>query len=120
MLSLGRATRTCLSASVWFLAYRCAQPYPPPMPSLSSAIQVIEDWVARHTSEEVMAAMNAARVPAGPILSTAGRLIVVLVFRRVAAACCWACVRAAVYCSCWFCIASHTLLKTASFPTLPL
>ena len=34
--------------------------------------QVIEDWVARHTSEEVMAAMNAARVPAGPILSTAG------------------------------------------------
>ncbi|KAI7842862.1 hypothetical protein COHA_003480 [Chlorella ohadii] len=34
-------------------------------------LDVIEDWVARHTSEEVMAAMNAARVPAGPILSTA-------------------------------------------------
>ncbi|GIL79517.1 hypothetical protein Vretifemale_8837, partial [Volvox reticuliferus] len=31
----------------------------------------IEAWVVRHTLEEVMAAMNKARVPAGPILSTA-------------------------------------------------
>lgn len=32
--------------------------------------QVIEAYVASHTSEEVLAAMQAARVPAGPILST--------------------------------------------------
>ncbi|KXZ41968.1 hypothetical protein GPECTOR_233g541 [Gonium pectorale] len=31
----------------------------------------IEAWVAKHTLEEVMAAMTKARVPAGPILSTA-------------------------------------------------
>lgn len=31
----------------------------------------IEAWVAKHTLDEVMAAMNKARVPAGPILSTA-------------------------------------------------
>ncbi|KAI3425200.1 hypothetical protein D9Q98_008969 [Chlorella vulgaris] len=34
-------------------------------------VKVIEGWVASNTSEQVMAAMNAARVPAGPILSTA-------------------------------------------------
>lgn len=34
-------------------------------------LQVIEEWVASHSSAEVMAAMNEARVPAGPILSTA-------------------------------------------------
>ncbi|KAL4419798.1 hypothetical protein ABPG75_006896 [Micractinium tetrahymenae] len=34
-------------------------------------LEVIEEWVGSHTSEEVMAAMNEARVPAGPILSTA-------------------------------------------------
>ncbi len=34
-------------------------------------MQVIEEWVGRHSSDEVMAAMNAARVPSGPILSTA-------------------------------------------------
>ncbi|GAB4815984.1 hypothetical protein N2152v2_003030 [Parachlorella kessleri] len=33
--------------------------------------QVIEAWVSQHSSQEVMEAMNAARVPAGPILSTA-------------------------------------------------
>lgn len=34
-------------------------------------LEVIEEWVGSHTSQEVMEAMNAARVPAGPILSTA-------------------------------------------------
>jgi crotonobetainyl-CoA:carnitine CoA-transferase CaiB-like acyl-CoA transferase len=34
-------------------------------------MQVIEAWVGSHSSAEVMAAMNEARVPAGPILSTA-------------------------------------------------
>ncbi|EFN53684.1 hypothetical protein CHLNCDRAFT_25506, partial [Chlorella variabilis] len=34
-------------------------------------LDVIEEWVASHSSAEVMAAMNEARVPAGPILSTA-------------------------------------------------
>jgi formyl-CoA transferase len=34
-------------------------------------VQVIDAWVASHTAAEVMAAMNEARVPAGPILSTA-------------------------------------------------
>jgi crotonobetainyl-CoA:carnitine CoA-transferase CaiB-like acyl-CoA transferase len=33
--------------------------------------QVIEGWVAAHSSAEVMAAMQEARVPAGPILSIA-------------------------------------------------
>lgn len=33
--------------------------------------QVIEDWVASHTADQVLAAMKEARVPAGPILSTA-------------------------------------------------
>lgn len=31
----------------------------------------IADWVAEHSSEEVMTAMAAARVPAGPILTIA-------------------------------------------------
>ncbi|PSC70037.1 carnitine dehydratase [Micractinium conductrix] len=34
-------------------------------------LEVIEAWVAAHTSDEVIAAMNEARVPAGRILSTA-------------------------------------------------
>ena len=33
--------------------------------------QVIEHWVGSHTSTKVMEVMAAARVPAGPILSTA-------------------------------------------------
>lgn len=40
-------------------------------PAVPAVLQVIEGWVASNTSEQVMAAMNAARVPAGPILSTA-------------------------------------------------
>lgn len=34
-------------------------------------VDVIEAWVASHTAEEVMMAMNQARVPAGPIYSIA-------------------------------------------------
>lgn len=34
-------------------------------------VQAIEAWVAARPSGEVMAVLNAARVPAGPILSTA-------------------------------------------------
>ena len=37
----------------------------------SPSAQVLGDWVKRHTLNEVMAAMKEARVPAGPILSTA-------------------------------------------------
>ena len=37
----------------------------------SPAAQVLGDWVKSHTLDEVMAAMKEARVPAGPILSTA-------------------------------------------------
>ena len=33
--------------------------------------QVLGDWVKSHTLDEVTAAMKEARVPAGPILSTA-------------------------------------------------
>ena len=33
--------------------------------------QVIGDWVAQQSMEEVLAAMQAAHVPSGPILSTA-------------------------------------------------
>ena len=36
---------------------------------LSTCTQVIGDWVATHTLDEVLAAMKEARVPCGPILS---------------------------------------------------
>ena len=34
-------------------------------------MQVIGNWIAEHALEEVLGAMKTARVPAGPILSTA-------------------------------------------------
>ena len=38
---------------------------------LAPSVQVLGDWVKSHTLDAVMAAMKEARVPAGPILSTA-------------------------------------------------
>ena len=38
---------------------------------ISPSVQVLGDWVKSHTLDAVMAAMKEARVPAGPILSTA-------------------------------------------------
>ena len=43
----------------------------PPHIRCSPSAQVLGDWVKSHTLDEVMAAMKEARVPAGPILSTA-------------------------------------------------
>ena len=43
----------------------------PSTPLHTTPPQVIEAWVGSHSSAEVMAALGAARVPAGPILSTA-------------------------------------------------
>ena len=42
----------------------------PDVHAAASCTQVIGDWVAERTMEEVLAAMKEARVPSGPILSS--------------------------------------------------
>lgn len=69
VLALHLAPASCDSGA-WRWPSRPAFLASPP-PSAPSAPQVIEAWVAARPSAEVMRVLNEARVPAGPILSTA-------------------------------------------------